>query len=120
MARRRVEETIAPEPLDGACHLRSEDKPDRGHRRLVAEYLRSRLGRCGRPAPGLTAAVRLEDRRHEPEAFFTGGVLHRARSASGWSRMRDQTMPAYALAATRAPPGPSASAIVSLTWLSPL
>lgn len=39
MTRRRVEETIAPELLDGACLLCSEDKPDHCHRRLVAEYL---------------------------------------------------------------------------------
>ena len=44
MARRRVEETIAPELLDGACLLCSEDKPDHCHRRLVAEYLGRRWG----------------------------------------------------------------------------
>ena len=39
MARRRVEETVSPALLDGACLLCSEDKPDHCHRRLVAEYL---------------------------------------------------------------------------------
>ena len=39
MARRRVEETVSPTLLDGACLLCSEDKPDHCHRRLVAEYL---------------------------------------------------------------------------------
>ena len=39
MTRRRVEETVSPALLDGACLLCSEDKPDHCHRRLVAEYL---------------------------------------------------------------------------------
>ena len=39
MARRRVEETVSPTLLDGACLLCSEDKPDHCHRRLVADYL---------------------------------------------------------------------------------
>ena len=38
MTRRRVEETVSPALLDGACLLCSEDKPDHCHRRLVAEY----------------------------------------------------------------------------------
>jgi uncharacterized protein (DUF488 family) len=36
---RRVEETVRPELIDGGCLLCSEDKPDRCHRRLAAEYL---------------------------------------------------------------------------------
>jgi uncharacterized protein (DUF488 family) len=42
MRSRRIEETIAPELLDGACLLCSEEKPHRCHRRLVAEYLQAR------------------------------------------------------------------------------
>jgi len=30
--------------LDGACLLCSEDKPEKCHRRLVAEYLNEKLG----------------------------------------------------------------------------
>jgi len=41
---RRIEETVPRDALDGACLLCSEDKPDRCHRRLVAEYLRERWG----------------------------------------------------------------------------
>jgi hypothetical protein len=44
IAQRCVEQTIAPEDLDGACLLCSEDKPHRCHRRLVAEYLSERWG----------------------------------------------------------------------------
>lgn len=39
MASRRIEATVPPETLDGACLLCSEDKPHHCHRRLVAEYL---------------------------------------------------------------------------------
>ncbi len=42
MRARRIEETVAPELLDRACLLCSEDKPHHCHRRLVAEYLRER------------------------------------------------------------------------------
>jgi uncharacterized protein (DUF488 family) len=41
---RRIEETIPRATVDGACLLCSEDKPHRCHRRLVAEYLKSRWG----------------------------------------------------------------------------
>jgi uncharacterized protein (DUF488 family) len=44
MASRRIEETIPREVLDGACLLCSEDTPEHCHRRLVAEYLKSRWG----------------------------------------------------------------------------
>lgn len=44
MESRRVEETIPRESFDGACLLCSEDKPDHCHRRLVAEYLKSKWG----------------------------------------------------------------------------
>jgi uncharacterized protein (DUF488 family) len=44
MASRRIEETVAREPLDGACLLCSEDKPHHCHRRLVAEYLKEKWG----------------------------------------------------------------------------
>jgi uncharacterized protein (DUF488 family) len=39
MAKRRVEETVSREIIDGGCLLCSEDKPHHCHRRLVAEYL---------------------------------------------------------------------------------
>ena len=42
MTARRIEETIAPELLDNAVLLCSEDKPHHCHRRLVAEYLAQR------------------------------------------------------------------------------
>lgn len=44
MARRRVEETVPKELMDGACLLCSEPTPEHCHRRLVVEYLRSRWG----------------------------------------------------------------------------
>jgi uncharacterized protein (DUF488 family) len=44
MANRRIEESISPELLEGACLLCSEDKPHQCHRRLVAEYLRDKWG----------------------------------------------------------------------------
>ncbi len=39
MRERRIEDTVAPELIDGACLLCSEEKPHHCHRRLVAEYL---------------------------------------------------------------------------------
>lgn len=44
MKNRRIEDKIPREALDGACLLCSEDKPLHCHRRLVAEYLRSKWG----------------------------------------------------------------------------
>jgi uncharacterized protein (DUF488 family) len=44
MATRQVENRISRELLEGACLLCSEDKPSRCHRRLVAEYLKSKWG----------------------------------------------------------------------------
>ncbi|WP_437742511.1 DUF488 domain-containing protein [Sorangium sp. So ce1504] len=44
MAVRRIETTMRPADLDGACLLCSEDKPNHCHRRLVVEYLRDRWG----------------------------------------------------------------------------
>jgi uncharacterized protein (DUF488 family) len=44
MTGRRIEETIPREAVDGACLLCSEDKPHHCHRRLVAEYLKSKWG----------------------------------------------------------------------------
>ena len=44
MKNRRIEETIPRETIDGACLLCSEDKPHNCHRRLVAEYLKSKWG----------------------------------------------------------------------------
>jgi uncharacterized protein (DUF488 family) len=44
MAKRRVEESVSQELLDGGCLLCSEDKPHYCHRRLVAEYLNEKWG----------------------------------------------------------------------------
>lgn len=44
MARRKIEEKVEREMLDGGCLLCSEDKPNRCHRRLVAEYLKEKWG----------------------------------------------------------------------------
>jgi len=44
MARRKTEEKVQREMLDGGCLLCSEDKPNRCHRRLVAEYLKEKWG----------------------------------------------------------------------------
>jgi uncharacterized protein (DUF488 family) len=44
MASRRIDETVPPEALDGACLLCSEDKAHHCHRRLVAEYLKAKWG----------------------------------------------------------------------------
>lgn len=42
MSWRKVEDSIAREILDNACLLCSEDEPSHCHRRLVAEYLKSK------------------------------------------------------------------------------
>src|SRR5262249_54870016 len=44
MRRRKIQESIPRELLDGGCLLCSEDKPEHCHRRLVAEYLKERWG----------------------------------------------------------------------------
>jgi uncharacterized protein (DUF488 family) len=44
MRSRRVEATLAPDLLDHACLLCSEDRPQHCHRRLVAEYLQQQWG----------------------------------------------------------------------------
>lgn len=44
MAKRRVEDVVPRDQVDGACLLCSEDKAHHCHRRLVAEYLRSKWG----------------------------------------------------------------------------
>lgn len=44
MSKRRVDETLSKDILDGGCLLCSEDKPHHCHRRLVAEYLNSMWG----------------------------------------------------------------------------
>ena len=41
---RGIQESMDPSALDQACLLCSEPKPERCHRRLVAEYLRDTLG----------------------------------------------------------------------------
>ena len=44
MQERRIENSLAPELLDQACLLCSEDQPHHCHRRLVAEYLGQHWG----------------------------------------------------------------------------
>lgn len=44
MKSRRIEEIIPRESVENACLLCSEDKPDHCHRKLVAEYLKSKWG----------------------------------------------------------------------------
>src|SRR5687767_4467702 len=44
IAHRHIESTIPPNLLDGGCLLCSEHQPHHCHRRLVAEYLREKLG----------------------------------------------------------------------------
>ena len=44
MAERRIEESLDPAALDGACLLCSEDRPHHCHRRVVAEYLQEKWG----------------------------------------------------------------------------
>ena len=44
MAARKIEDKLEKRILDGACLLCSEEKPHHCHRRLVAEYLKSKWG----------------------------------------------------------------------------
>lgn len=44
LAARRIERTLAPELVDQACLLCSEDKPHHCHRRIVADYLNEHWG----------------------------------------------------------------------------
>jgi uncharacterized protein (DUF488 family) len=44
MADRKIEERLSPDQIADGCLLCSEEKPHHCHRRLVAEYLRSRWG----------------------------------------------------------------------------
>ena len=44
MARRRIEDQLSPDLLDGGCLLCSEPTPDRCHRRMVADYLADQCG----------------------------------------------------------------------------
>jgi uncharacterized protein (DUF488 family) len=44
MKGRRIEDKIARSSFEDACLLCSEDKPQHCHRRLVAEYLRTKWG----------------------------------------------------------------------------
>jgi uncharacterized protein (DUF488 family) len=44
MKERKVENTVSRESLNYGCLLCSEDKPDRCHRSLVAQYLSDKLG----------------------------------------------------------------------------
>lgn len=44
MKARQIEDKLSPAMLDGGCLLCSEEKPDRCHRSLVAEYLRDKWG----------------------------------------------------------------------------
>ena len=44
MERRRVEDKVSKDIINGGCLLCSEPTPEHCHRRLVAEYLKSRWG----------------------------------------------------------------------------
>jgi uncharacterized protein (DUF488 family) len=44
LSERKAEHIISRNLLDGACLLCSEEKPEKCHRRLVAEYLNEKLG----------------------------------------------------------------------------
>jgi hypothetical protein len=44
MKERHPENILTPVEMDKACLLCSESKPDKCHRRLVAEYLRAKWG----------------------------------------------------------------------------
>ena len=44
MAERKIEETLARSQIDGGCLLCSEPTPEHCHRRVVAEYLKSKWG----------------------------------------------------------------------------
>lgn len=44
ISKRRIENNVSREILDGACLLCSEDQPRHCHRRLVAEYLKDKWG----------------------------------------------------------------------------
>jgi uncharacterized protein (DUF488 family) len=44
MRARKIEKTLAPEIVDGACLLCSEETPVHCHRRFVAEYLQGKWG----------------------------------------------------------------------------
>lgn len=44
MKKRRIEQTVPRELLEGGCLLCSEDKPHYCHRRLVVEYLKEHWG----------------------------------------------------------------------------
>jgi uncharacterized protein (DUF488 family) len=44
MEKRRVEDKVSKDIINGGCLLCSEPTPEHCHRRLVAEYLRSRWG----------------------------------------------------------------------------
>lgn len=49
MDKRRIETTLHPTDLQGACLLCSEHTPDRCHRRLVLEYLETKWAEVLRP-----------------------------------------------------------------------
>jgi uncharacterized protein (DUF488 family) len=44
ISKRRIEEVVSKETLDGACLLCSEETPQNCHRRLIAEYLKKKWG----------------------------------------------------------------------------
>lgn len=44
MEKRRVEDSVSKDIINGGCLLCSEPTPEHCHRRLVAEYLKSRWG----------------------------------------------------------------------------
>ena len=44
MKERKIEQNVSPQVIADGCLLCSEDKPDRCHRHLVAEYLKEHWG----------------------------------------------------------------------------
>jgi uncharacterized protein (DUF488 family) len=48
MEKRRIEESVARDVIEGGCLLCSEHKPHHCHRRLVTEYLRAKWGQLER------------------------------------------------------------------------
>jgi uncharacterized protein (DUF488 family) len=46
MEQRKIEESVPKKLIVEGCLLCSEDKPHQCHRRLVAEYLEARWGKC--------------------------------------------------------------------------
>jgi len=48
MEKRRIDQTVARDIIDGGCLLCSEHKPHYCHRRLVLDYLQKKWGQLDR------------------------------------------------------------------------